>query len=318
MYKDVKEYIKTCDTCQINKIDRRNWTQPFVITSSVTKPLERINVDIIEIGDKNRKLYALTILDELTKFLAAYILKEKSTAEVSKLLLYYCQHLGIPLRFHSDLGAEFVSKAMKKICDVLEIEKTEALTQFPQSNGGVERVHATIKDTMRRLVTGSQTPWEVALSISVMTYNNSRHSSTGFTPFELMYGETRDHLRKINTDRTTNFYYKTLSNKLGKLHKMAIETNIKSKERSLARVNSKRKTHTYKINDLVLYNDKKKTGTQIRWTGPYKIIKITTRTVTLLIHRNKSLTVSIDNIKPYFRRSVPGMQPQPSTSSADM
>lgn len=315
MTKEVKEYIKTCETCQINKIDRRNWTQPFIITSSVTKPLERVNLDIIEIGERNRKIYVLTILDELTKFLAAYILKEKSTTEVSKLFLYYCQHFGIPLRFHSDLGAEFISKAMKKVCSTLDIEKTEALTQFPQSNGGVERVHATIKDTMRCLVTGSQTPWETALSISLMTYNNSKHSSTGFTPFELMYGETRDHLRKVTTDRTTNFYYKTLSNKLNKIHKMAVETNIKSKERSLARVNSKRKTHTYKVNDLVLYKDRKKTGTRVKWTGPYKIVKITTRTITLSIQRNKLLTVSIDNIKPFFSRSLTGLQPRPSTSS---
>lgn len=137
-----------------------------------------------------------------------------------------------------------------------------------------------------------------------MTYNNSKHSSTGYSPTELMFGETRDHLRKINSDRTTNFYYKTISNKLNKLHKQAVETNIKSKERSLARVNSKRKGHTYKINDYVLYNDKKKTGTRIRWTGPYKIIRTNQRTVTMQIDSRKLLTVSIDNIKPYLRRSI--------------
>lgn len=299
--KDVKEYIKTCDVCQINKIDRRNWSQPCIITTTASKPLERVNIDLIEINEPRKKLYILTMIDELTKYLCAYILKEKSTTDVTRLLLEYCQHLGIPLRIHSDLGAEFVSKAMKKVCETLEIKKTDALTQFPQSNGSIERVHATIKDSMRCLVS-NHTPWEIALSISVMTYNNSKHSSTGFTPSELMFGETRDHLRKISTDKTFDFYYKTLSNKLTKLHKLAIETNIKSKERSLARLNSKRKTHEYKIGDYILYCNKRKISTRIKWTGPFKITSVSPRTVTIKLQNNKNLTVSVDHIKPYFKR----------------
>lgn len=314
--KDVRDYIKTCSICQQHKIDRHSWTQPFVITSSATKPLERINIDIVEIGETSNKVFVLTMIDELTKYLAAYILKTKSTSEVTLVLLRYCQHFGIPLRVHSDLGAEFVSKAMKKVCEILEINKTEALTQFPQSNGSVERVHATIKDTIRCLKTDSNISWELSLSIAVMTYNNSKHSSTGFTPSELMFGETRDHLRTVNTDRTTNFYYKTLSSKLNKLHKMAIETNLRSKERSLARVNSKRKGHSYKPGEYVLYKDKKKVGSRIRWTGPFKIIRTTARTITIQTERNKTLTVSIDSVKPYFRRLVSDAQPSSSVQAS--
>jgi hypothetical protein len=47
MKEDVKNYIKNCTSCQKNKVTNRKVKQPMAITSTSSKPFEKIFIDIV-------------------------------------------------------------------------------------------------------------------------------------------------------------------------------------------------------------------------------------------------------------------------------
>ncbi|KAE9529191.1 hypothetical protein AGLY_011987 [Aphis glycines] len=70
MKDDVKKYVKNCTSCQVNKISNRHVKQPMAITSTSTKPFEKIFLDIVgplptTLSSNN---YILTMQDDLSKY----------------------------------------------------------------------------------------------------------------------------------------------------------------------------------------------------------------------------------------------------------
>ena len=58
----------------------------------------------------------------------------------------------------------------------------------PQTDGQTERAYRTIEEMLQAYVGKRQNDWDERLGIVEFTYNNTVHSSTGFTPFYLCYG----------------------------------------------------------------------------------------------------------------------------------
>ena len=61
-------------------------------------------------------------------------------------------------------------------------------TDHPQSDGQTERVNQIIEDMLRAYVGAKPTKWERYLPILEFAYNSSKPTSTGYSPFMLMYG----------------------------------------------------------------------------------------------------------------------------------
>lgn len=58
----------------------------------------------------------------------------------------------------------------------------------PQTNGGLERSHAVLKDYLRMFVNHDQNNWDEWVGSAVFTYNTSENTSTKYTPFNLLFG----------------------------------------------------------------------------------------------------------------------------------
>ena len=58
----------------------------------------------------------------------------------------------------------------------------------PQTNGLVERFNATLQCSLIKLVNDNQTDWDAHLDGVLFAYRTSVHKSTGYTPFEIMFG----------------------------------------------------------------------------------------------------------------------------------
>jgi len=83
--KDVKKFISTCEQCQINKENRKT-RQPLVITTTSTIAFERVALDIVGplSTSSNGFTHILTLQDDLTKFSAAYPIKDTDATTVAK------------------------------------------------------------------------------------------------------------------------------------------------------------------------------------------------------------------------------------------
>ncbi|CAH1962687.1 unnamed protein product [Acanthoscelides obtectus] len=80
---------------------------------------------------------------------------------------------------------------MKDLCSLYDIKMTFSSVSHPQSNGSVERFHATLLEMIRTHVSEnpSEHPFNI-LPYAVQCYNSTRNKTTGFTPYELVFGHT--------------------------------------------------------------------------------------------------------------------------------
>jgi len=60
----------------------------------------------------------------------------------------------------------------------------------PQTNGQTERVNLVIQQFLRNYVATNQQDWVDHLELAEFCYNNSAHSATGSTPFQMVTGKS--------------------------------------------------------------------------------------------------------------------------------
>jgi len=60
----------------------------------------------------------------------------------------------------------------------------------PQTDGQTERVNLVIQQFLRNYVAVDQQDWVDHLELAEFCYNNSTHSATGFTPFQMVTGKS--------------------------------------------------------------------------------------------------------------------------------
>lgn len=156
----------------------------------------------------------------------------------------------------------------------------------PESNGTVERVNGTLTNMLRKLAADRTSEWNTFLPAVMFAYNISKHSATGHSPFQLMYGRHPGVppilYSLLGNPGTTSpaQYLATLANTLIKLQSKAFSEITLQRTRAQAADMSRRwPLPQFKIGDEVSYCDLRAHGRLQKlnsiWLGPFKIIKPT-------------------------------------------
>ena len=77
---------------------------------------------------------------------------------------------------------------LSELVRLLQAEQKYPVPYRPNLMGLVERFNRTWTDMVAMYVGESQNDWDEWLAPCTYAYNVSRHSSTGFAPFQLLYG----------------------------------------------------------------------------------------------------------------------------------
>ncbi len=91
------------------------------------------------------------------------------------------------LKLHSDQGPDFESKTIKELCEIAGIRKVRTTPYHPRGNP-VERYNRTLLGMLGTLKTQEKARWKDFVKPLVHAYNCTKHETTGFTPYELMFG----------------------------------------------------------------------------------------------------------------------------------
>ncbi len=98
-------------------------------------------------------------------------------------------HVGVPERILTDNGTNFTSRVFRKFLKDNNVRASHTTTYHPQTNGANEKVNDTIIKGLRMAITENpKLKWSTLLSRVVDNYNNTIHTTTGFTPSYLIFG----------------------------------------------------------------------------------------------------------------------------------
>ena len=142
---------------------------------------------ISETSRGNRHI--LVVMDHFTKWCEAFPTKDQKASTVAKVLISRVfSRFGPPTIIHSDQGRNFDSTIMHEVYSLMGIKKTRTTAYHPQGDGLVERQNRTLQEILDNFVSEHSNDWDQWLDQAVFAYNTSVHESTGFSPYELVFG----------------------------------------------------------------------------------------------------------------------------------
>ena len=132
--------------------------------------------------------FILTVIDLCTRFQDAVKLEDIHTSTVAEALIGILSSIGIPRRIHSDRGSQFTSEMMSEVSRLLSIQQSTIRPYHAMGNGVVENFNKTMKNMSKKVAAERGKDWHRYLTPLMFAVRDTPQDSTGFTPFELLYG----------------------------------------------------------------------------------------------------------------------------------
>ena len=187
MQEEATQHILKCSRCLRRK------TPPQVAPLQpilVTQPLELVHMDYLSLEPSKGNIEnVLVITDHFTRYALAYPSKTQTAQATARILWdnFIC-HYGFPEKFISDQGRNFESDLIKELCKIAGVKKVHTTPYHPQGNGQCERFNSTLCNMLGTLSEEEKSDWKSYLGCMTHAYNCTKHASTTYSPYYLMFG----------------------------------------------------------------------------------------------------------------------------------
>jgi hypothetical protein len=287
---DLRQFIRECSKCQLNAQDRPV-TVPVRPVPPSALPFDRWGLDFVQDlpETKNGNRHIITAIDYGTRWVVAKAVKSRTTAEMASFLYDLLMNYGAPYEIITDRASSLLSDTLREYTDLQNIRHIATTPHHPQTNGMVERMHATLGNEITCLVDGKRDRWDEFLPQALFALRVRRHAVTKQSPFYLLYGvhprlpqDTEplvpdmaplDEIELM--EERGQFTARTLD-ELGH-HRAA------AYERSRVQAEAMRRRHNfdpnsplyrYKVGDWVKYRHHDRMKFEYRWKGPYVVVDV--------------------------------------------
>ncbi|GFW81996.1 retrovirus-related Pol polyprotein from transposon 412 [Trichonephila clavipes] len=288
---DVEQWCKSCDACSARKGPKIR-SRGSCIATMLEHP-SNVSLSISWDLCQGLRLEAPTVAEAVVQ--------------------HWISRYGVPLQLHSDQGRNFVSAVLKRVCELLGIDKTKTTPLHPQSDGMVERFNRTILNNFSLMVSKNQQDWDQKVPLFLLAYRSAVHETTGYSPSQMLFGRDLrlpcDLLfgRPPDTPSSPEEYVQNLQARFEDVHNLARERINLRTEKMKTRYDTKATGHQFKEGDKVwFYNPTRRKGLspklQSHWDGPYTILKII-NDVEIRIRKStnsKPRVVHYDRLAPYY------------------
>lgn len=275
----------------------------MLITDTPYSAFEKVSMDIVGPlpTTSQQNSYILTIQDHLTKFSLAIPLKSSTAISVADAFLeYFICTFGTPKAILTDQGSNFMSNLMKRFAKKFRIKQFKTTAFYPQANGALERSHLVLVEFLKQFV-NRFTEWDKLVRYAAFSYNTSTHETTGYTPYELVFGKqarlpSSEIANNMENPKTTDDYLTQLMTDIYNLQELARKNIIASKIKSKRYYDRKINPQYFQIDDKVfLLCEPKKGKLGNQYSGPYTItdilpngnIKLFIKRKQKIVHPNK-------------------------------
>jgi hypothetical protein len=190
IFKDCIEEVKKCPPCQV--FHKKARTHPGLLHPIVSiSPFTKWGIDFIKCKPTSSggHGYIIFAFDYFTKWVEAMptFLNDGHTATI-----LFFNHIitcfGVPHAIVTDHGSHFKNYMMSELHAKLGFRHEKSSPYYPQVNGQVEAINKVLKTMIQRMVGANKTSWHLQLFSTLWAYWTLVKTSTGFTPFQLVYG----------------------------------------------------------------------------------------------------------------------------------
>ena len=187
LYKDAIEHLDSCRKCKLRK---SRVPRAELVPIQASRPMELVHLDYLYLEPyKGQVENVLVITDHFTRYAQAFPTKSQTAKVTAKVLWHnFICHYGFLEKFISDQGRNFESQLIADLCKLAKVKKIRTSPYHPMTNGQCERFNRTLCDMLGTLETKEKADWKAFLHTLTHAYNCTRNSSTGFSPFYLMFG----------------------------------------------------------------------------------------------------------------------------------
>lgn len=299
MHNMVKDYISTCHQCQLGKTVRHT-KEPLVLTDTPQSAFETVEIDTIGALPltENGNRYAVTFQCNLTKFIDAVPVADKSAPTVAKAIVeHFLLKYGICKTIKTDMGTEYVNQILEEICNQLKVNRKTSKSFHHESLGSLERNHRVLNEFFRTCESTKTPDWDKWLAYYVFSFNTTPSTAHNFTPYELVFGKLPN-LPIFPTPPLAPIYdlddyRQELRHRLAHAQVSAKEALQSGKINQIAKINEKLIPSDFKVGQSV----KLKKPTDSKWkppyAGPFKIVS--TEGVNSTISNDKKVTTVHNN-----------------------
>ena len=201
MSEDCKQFTLYCIDCQrandviLNKVPQemhpvgipfgQQWTQLGI---------DLMKMPPAEGPDGQEYTQCMTVIDYFTKWVEMFPLKRKTEIEVAENMWRCVLRFGCAATHITDQGKEFCNGVADELYRLTGTQHRCTSAYHPQANGLVERTNRHHGQMLRTAIStqlaqlASQEDWVKYLPSIASSINTHQSQSTGFTPFEMMFG----------------------------------------------------------------------------------------------------------------------------------
>ena len=297
---DVVKFIHACAICQKSRVTEQDNSvaEPHVIEAY--EPFQEISLDSVvnlpEDNDNNSVI--LVVIDNFTRFVELFAVPDVSAVTAAKCLLSVVGRYGPIEIVRSDRGGQFVGDIFHHLVNFMGSRQLLTIGYRPQANGVVERANAEIVRHLSAMVHSRRIKgmWSFGLPMVQRILNACVHSSTGFAPARLLFGE------RISLDRAilTPFPVKSdlcIPAFVQKMHRYQNEALVASQQH-LAEIMDRRcqvqgEIRHFGLGDYVLVNSNvfaaESNKFAFKWRGPFLVQAVQGNTYSCLDLRTRAI-----------------------------
>jgi len=281
MRRDIKHFVKHCPECQLAakpKNVRRDVMHPSGTWSDRSQPFERWGLDLIgplPATEKGNR-WIVTCIDYSTRWPIARAIPDATAEALADFVVNdIYRDYGAPKEVITDRGANLWAAAMKQTFELLGTKHRGTTPYHPRTNGAVERFNGVLGHMLTKYCIGQPIKnWDVYLNQALFATRIRTHTTTGFSPFYLLYG-VNPHLPGDAGGPTPELYDERIDPApfLSRDRAAAFKATMARANENKAAWDAKVKGSAFSPGNLVLIRTKKPKKFEVDWYGPYEVVR---------------------------------------------
>lgn len=273
MSTNVRKFVDNCVVCKTSKGASGAVQAQMHPIQKPNAAFQVIHMDITgKMGTADDRQYVIVTIDAFTKYVLFYYATNKNPHSTLAALKRTVHLFGAPVQIVVDGGREFLGE-FKTYCDQAGIEIHAIAPGISRANGQVERVIATLKNTLTMIKNYETEEWHTTLEELQLALNCTPHRVTGVAPLTLL--TQRRHCVPPELLTLVNIDEQAID--IEALTRHVQQKMSQNAEQDKQRFNSKKaRIRQFQRGDYVLIknNPRNQTSLDLKFSEPYEITRI--------------------------------------------